>query len=95
MRLYLDDDLASALLSRLLTQAGHDVELPAVVNMSGEDDTVHATHAIRENRTLLSGNHDDFEKLHYLVIESVAIIREFLLCAVITIPSEILVREES
>lgn len=70
MRLYLDDDLASALLARLLNQAGHEVELPADVNLSGEDDAVHATHAIRENRSLLSGNHDDFEKLHYLVIES-------------------------
>jgi hypothetical protein len=31
---------------------------------------VHFTRAIRESRVILSGNHDDFEKLHYLVVES-------------------------
>ena len=68
MRLYLDDDLASALLARLLRNAGHNIQIPADANLSGEDDAVHFTHAIRERRVLLSGNHDDFEKLHYLVV---------------------------
>jgi hypothetical protein len=70
MRIYLDDDVASALLARLFNRAGHDVRLPSEIRLSGEDDSVHLTHAIRENRTILSGNHDDFEKLHYLVVES-------------------------
>ena len=41
MRVYLDDDSAALLLARLLRQAGHDVELPADVGLSGEDDAVH------------------------------------------------------
>jgi hypothetical protein len=57
MRLYLDDDSASALLARLLRQAGHDVQLPVEVGMSGEDDPVHLAHAIREGRVCLSHNH--------------------------------------
>lgn len=68
MRLYLDDDSASALLTRLLRQAGHDVRLPAEIGMSGENDAVHLTHAVLERRVLISRNHDDFEELHNLVM---------------------------
>ena len=70
MRLYLDDDMASEILRRLLTQAGADVQIPADIDMSGEDDAVHLTLAIRTNRLLVSGNHNDFLKLHDLVLES-------------------------
>jgi hypothetical protein len=38
MRLYLDDDSASVLLTRLLRRAGHDVRLHSEVTMAGEDD---------------------------------------------------------
>lgn len=31
---------------------------------------VHFTHCIRQQRILITGNHDDFELLHYLVRES-------------------------
>jgi hypothetical protein len=68
MRLYLDDDSASALLVRLLRQAGHDVQIPIDVGMGGEDDPVHLAHAIRDARVLLSGNHHDFENLHDLIL---------------------------
>jgi predicted nuclease of predicted toxin-antitoxin system len=68
MRLYLDDDSAHRLLVRLLRQAGHDVELPADVGMVGEEDPVHLTHAIGEDRVLLSKNHDDFRNLHNLIL---------------------------
>jgi hypothetical protein len=68
MRLYLDDDSASALLTRLLRKAGHDVQLPADVGMAGEDDPVHLIQALRDHRVLLSHNHHDFENLHNLVI---------------------------
>lgn len=67
MRLYLDDDSADVLLVRLLLRDSHDVLLPANVGLSGVDDPVHLTRAIRENRVLLSGNHHDFEKLHDLI----------------------------
>jgi len=70
MRLYLDDDSASALLARLLRQAGHDVLLPADVGMAGEDDSVHLLRALREQRVLLSQNHHDFDNLHNLIIFS-------------------------
>jgi predicted nuclease of predicted toxin-antitoxin system len=61
MRLYLDDDSASALLTRLLRQAGHDVRVPSELGMAGDDDPVHLAQAIREDRALLSHNHHDFE----------------------------------
>jgi hypothetical protein len=68
MRLYLDDDSASLLLARLLRQAGHDVQVPGGAGMAGEDDPVHLTHAVLENRVCLSHNHDDFRNLHNLVV---------------------------
>jgi hypothetical protein len=67
MRLYLDDDIAAVLLGQLLRQAGHDVQRPVDVHMAGEDDLRHLAHAVREQRVLLSRNHDDFENLHDLV----------------------------
>lgn len=70
MRLYLDDDMASALLARLLSQAGHDVQVPDDVGMSGANDPVHLGYAIREHRVLLSGNHDDFEAPHDLIMQA-------------------------
>jgi hypothetical protein len=67
MRLYLDDDSVNALVVRLLRHAGHDVELPNDVGMVGRSDAVQLEHSIRSNRTMLSGNHRDFEELHELI----------------------------
>ncbi len=67
MRLYLDDDTVDALLIRLLERAGHDVELPRDVGLVGRSDPVHLQRAISAGRSLLSGNHDDFEELHDLI----------------------------
>ena len=69
MRLYPDDDSADALLVALLHQAGHDAQVPADVGMVGDFDSVHLTQAVREDRVLLSRNHDDFENLHDLVMQ--------------------------
>lgn len=69
MRLYLDDDSAMPLLARLLAQAGHDVVLPADVDMAGAGDPVHLTFAIREQRVLVTGNYVDFEDLHDLLMQ--------------------------
>lgn len=44
--------------------------MPADIGIVGADDAIHFIHAIRESRILLSGNHDDFENLHDLVVES-------------------------
>jgi hypothetical protein len=68
MKLYLDDDVASKLLLRLLIQSGHDVEEPADAALSGSDDPIHLTHAIETDRVLLSANHDDFRLLQNLLM---------------------------
>jgi Domain of unknown function (DUF5615) len=68
MRFYLDDDLASPLLARLLRNAGHEVQLPADAGMAGSEDPVHLAHAIRERRAALSRNYTDFQNLHDLVV---------------------------
>jgi predicted nuclease of predicted toxin-antitoxin system len=68
MRLYLDDDVASALLTALLRAAGHDVQVPADVALAGHTDPEHLAHAVRDARVLLSRNYRDFEHLHMLVL---------------------------
>ncbi len=67
MRLYLDDDTASALLANLLRKAGHEVERPGDVGMTGAPDAVHLTHALANDRVCLTKNHDDFWILHNLI----------------------------
>src|SRR5262245_24560202 len=70
MRLYLDDDTAAPLLGTLLRNAGHNVRLPTDAGISGEDDAVHPTYAIRDARVLLTGNHRDFLNLHNLLVQA-------------------------
>lgn len=70
MRIYVDDDLAQPLLAQLLRKAGHDVLFPIALGISGREDPVHLRFAVREARVFLSGNHDDFEQLHDLVLEA-------------------------
>jgi hypothetical protein len=67
MRVYLDDDSTDGLLVALLTREGHDVQTPAGAALAGSPDPVHLAHAVREDRVLLSHNHDDFEHLHDLI----------------------------
>jgi predicted nuclease of predicted toxin-antitoxin system len=67
MRLYLDDDTASALLANLLRKAAHDVQMPSDIGMSGAPDPVHLTHAIGDDRVCITKNHDDFWILHNLI----------------------------
>jgi hypothetical protein len=70
MRVYLEDDIASALLFRFLRRSGHDVQGPADVGLDGSLDPVHLMHAIREARILLSRNYRDFELLHLLILQA-------------------------
>jgi uncharacterized protein with PIN domain len=70
MRVYLDDDVAAARLTRLLRAASHDVQLPSDVGLAGEDDPTHLTQAIRDKRVLLTRNYGDYEKLHLLIVEA-------------------------
>jgi predicted nuclease of predicted toxin-antitoxin system len=68
MKLYLDEDTASARLVRMLRKAGHDAQVPRDVGMIGKEDSVHLAHAVRQQRILLSHNYSDFENLHDLVV---------------------------
>jgi hypothetical protein len=70
MRIYLDDDCASRLLIGQLRGAGHDVQSPADVGLSGQDDSVHLRQAVREQRVLATRNYRDFKNLHDLVIDA-------------------------
>lgn len=70
MRLYLDEDIASRELVNVLSAAGHDVSRPQDVGLTGRDDPIQLTHAIANDRILLSRNHNDFEDLHDLVLQS-------------------------
>jgi predicted nuclease of predicted toxin-antitoxin system len=67
MRLYLDDDSASALLTKLLRNAGHDVQLPSDIGAVGAPDPLHLTSSIANDRVCLTKNHDDFWLLHNLI----------------------------
>lgn len=68
MRIYIDDDGASPILVRLLKSAGHNAVLPVDVGLQGEEDPIHLTYAIRQDRVFLSRNYRDFENLHNLII---------------------------
>jgi predicted nuclease of predicted toxin-antitoxin system len=70
MRIFLDEDLASALLAKLLQNAGHDVLAPAAAGTLRRADAVQLTSAIHEQRACLSRNYEDFEELHLLIAEA-------------------------
>src|SRR5437588_9901563 len=70
MRIFLDEDLASGLLGKLLQKAGHDVVTPATAGTLGRADAVQLTYAIHEQRACLSRNYEDFEELHLLIAEA-------------------------
>jgi hypothetical protein len=70
MRIYLDDNCTSALLVRLLEQAGHDVQVPITIGLMGAEDPVHLTRAIRDCRAQMSYNYGDFQALHDLVMQA-------------------------
>jgi Domain of unknown function (DUF5615) len=70
MRIYLDEDLASGLLVKLLQKAGHDVATPADAGTLGRADAVQLTCAIHEQRACLSRNYEDFEELHLLIAKA-------------------------
>jgi predicted nuclease of predicted toxin-antitoxin system len=67
MRIYLDEDIASALLATLLQKAGHDVITAGDAGTLGYSDAAQLTFAIKEKRHCLTRNYDDFEELHLLI----------------------------
>jgi hypothetical protein len=70
MNVFLDEDLASAVLTQVLRKAGHDVQLPADVGLSGKTDAEVLRHTLTVGRVVLSRNYRDFEQLHLLVLAS-------------------------
>ena len=70
MRLYIDDDSVDPGLIRLLRRDGHDVQVPADVGRVGNSNQAHLAHAIRDQRAVLTRNHDDFDDLHDLVVSA-------------------------
>jgi Domain of unknown function (DUF5615) len=54
----------------LLRKAGHDVVIPAEIEMSGKSDPKHLTKAIGDDRACLTKNYEEFFDLHELVLES-------------------------
>src|SRR4030095_288289 len=67
MHLYLDDDTADRRLVALLAHAGHEVVVPANVQLSGAPYMRHLIHAMRQELVLVTRNHDDFLDLHEVV----------------------------
>ena len=70
MRLYIDDDSIARVLVRMLRTSGYDVEVPADAGLSGAEDPIHLTHAVRQQRVCPTGNHHDFRILHELILEA-------------------------
>jgi hypothetical protein len=68
MRLYLDDDIIDRVFVKLLRRDEFDIELPADCQMTGAADANHLTRAIQSDRVIMSFNHDDFERLHHLIV---------------------------
>jgi len=70
MRIYLDEDISSALLVTLLRKAGQQVRRSVDAGMAGKSDPEHFLYCIQQNEVLLTHNHVHFERLHRLVIGS-------------------------
>ncbi|MBI3821444.1 MAG: DUF5615 family PIN-like protein [Planctomycetes bacterium] len=68
MMIYIDDDTASPLLAKLLRNAGHDVQVPSDIGMTGSEDPEHLTRTIQDGRVFLTKNPDDFLTLHRLLL---------------------------
>ena|SRR5450755_2680895 len=70
MNIYLDDNITDHRLYGILVRDGHVVTLPADVSLSKASDPKHLRWAIENGRTMLTGNHVDFDELHFLVLAS-------------------------
>jgi predicted nuclease of predicted toxin-antitoxin system len=64
LRLLIDEDSQAKRLVKLLRSANHDVLTAAEAGLNGQPDNVVLDYAIHKNRTLLTFNCRDFQKLH-------------------------------
>ena len=77
MRLLLDEDSQSRLLTRLLANAGHDVLTVAGANLTAHSDTNVFTFARQSGRTVLTRNVRDFLVLHEAEADHHGILAEY------------------
>jgi len=68
MKLYLDDNRASAALAAMLRKAGHEVVVPKDVGLAGASDPRHLRHATKQGFVLLTADQVDFTDLHDLIL---------------------------
>ena len=66
MRVYLDDDLDSNILFRLLSQSGHQVTSPRTIGNRGTTDEEHLKYAADNLLAMLTANSQDYVRLHQL-----------------------------
>ncbi len=66
MRVYLDDDLDSNILNRLLSQSGHQVISPRAIGNSGITDEEHLRYAANNSLVMLTADSQDFVRLHQI-----------------------------
>jgi hypothetical protein len=64
MRIYLDDDLDSNTLIRLLRRADHEAISPRAAGRRGVEDDAHLRYAAERGLVLLTANAGDFVELH-------------------------------
>jgi hypothetical protein len=60
MRFYLDEDIASQTLIKILISAGHDVITTYEARLSGSSDEDQLIYATKTHRIIISGNVKDF-----------------------------------
>jgi predicted nuclease of predicted toxin-antitoxin system len=70
MRIYLDEDISSALLVALLRKARHQAFRCVDAGMAGKSDPENFLYSIQQDEVLLTHNHVHFERLHRLVLGS-------------------------
>ncbi len=66
MRVYLDDDLDSNTLIRLMIQSGHQVISPRAIGNKGITDEEHLRYAADNWLVMLTANSQDFVRLHQI-----------------------------
>ena len=67
MRVLIDENMSSTRLATRLRSAGHDIVLSTEVGLVSVHDARVVLWAARENRSLLTRDHEDFAALHDLI----------------------------
>jgi predicted nuclease of predicted toxin-antitoxin system len=68
MRVLIDENTSSSRLAARMRSAGHDIVLATDIGLVSVHDARVMVWAVRENRSLLTRDHEDFAALHDLVM---------------------------